>query len=420
VVAVGRDVTAVRVGEEVIALTGPGMGGHATQVTVDAELVFAKPGGVSHEQACALPVVALTMIDAFHKAQLRKGETILIQTAAGGTGLMAVQLALHYGADIIATAGSQHKLDYLRSLGVPHLINYQEQDFEAEVERLTEGRGVDVVINTLPGDAMQKGLNCLAPGGRYIEIAMTALKSARGVDLSVLNSNQSFFSIDLGRLLSNKRDLLREYMAQLRQLVEQGRAGTGDQQGVRVRRDPGGASLAGRPQERRQGRRARFRKPAATTSLATGARAAKHVDARERDPIAIIGMSGRYAQSPDLEVLWSHLAQGDELIEEVTRWDLTHHVDGDGYCRRGGFLADIDKFDPDVLQHFGPGSDLHGPAAAPVPGRVLDRPGRRGLRRRRHRRSPLRRVRGLCRCRLRPGCSTRRRRRSRCGAISIP
>jgi polyketide synthase PksN len=343
VVAVGRDVTAVRAGEEVIALTGPGMGGHATQVTVDAELVFAKPGGVSHEQACALPVVALTMIDAFHKAQLRKGETILIQTAAGGTGLVAVQLAMHYGADIIATAGSQHKLDYLDGLGVPHLINYLEQDFESEVARLTEGRGVDVVINTLPGDAMQKGLNCLAPGGRYIEIAMTALKSARGVDLSVLNSNQSFFSIDLGRLLSNKRDLLRDYMAQLRQLVEQGvlepviskvfafdevqeaHRWLGDRKNV-------GKVVVEVPLTYR------YREP---TMAVAGA-----ATAREPDPIAIIGMSGRYAQSPDLEVLWSHLAQGDELTEEVTRWDLAPHIAGDGYCRRGGFLADIDKFDP--------------------------------------------------------------------------
>jgi acyl transferase domain-containing protein/SAM-dependent methyltransferase len=79
---------------------------------------------------------------------------------------------------------------------------------------------------------------------------------------------------------------------------------------------------------------------------AGAARASAVAPARECDPIAIIGMSGRFPQSPDLEVLWSHLAQGDDLTEDVTRWDLSRHIDGDGYCRRGAFLADIDKFDP--------------------------------------------------------------------------
>ena len=94
---------------------------------------LAKPPALSFEQACALPAVSLTMIDAFHKAQLKQSERILIQTAAGGTGLIAVQLARHYGAEIYATAGSAEKLDYLARLGVPHLINYLEADFEEEI-----------------------------------------------------------------------------------------------------------------------------------------------------------------------------------------------------------------------------------------------------------------------------------------------
>nr|WGD61554.1 zinc-binding dehydrogenase [Bacillus velezensis] len=88
----------------------------------------------------------------------------------------------------------------MHSLGIHNTICYLEEDFETEIMRMTGGRGVDVVINTLAGDAMQKGMNCLAPGGRYIEIAMTALKSAKSVDLSVLHNNQSFHSVDLRKL----------------------------------------------------------------------------------------------------------------------------------------------------------------------------------------------------------------------------
>src|SRR5205085_5733302 len=110
------------------------------------------PASLSFEEACALPVVAITMIAAFEKACLKWGEKILIQTATGGTGLIAIQLANHYGAQIYATAGSQLKLDYLKQLGVPYRINYQETDFEKEIKRLTQGKGIDVVINTLSGN----------------------------------------------------------------------------------------------------------------------------------------------------------------------------------------------------------------------------------------------------------------------------
>ncbi|HXO70896.1 MAG TPA: phosphopantetheine-binding protein, partial [Bradyrhizobium sp.] len=175
VVEVGRNVSSVRPGDSVIALMGEAFGGQATFVTCREEQLMRKPAVLSFEQACAFPVVTMTMVDAFRKAKLRKGESILIQTAAGGTGLVAVQMAQHYGGEIFATAGSTEKLDYLAGLGVRQLINYRQIDFETEIKRLTGGRGVDVVINTLSGDALQKGMRCLSAGGRYIEIAMTAL-----------------------------------------------------------------------------------------------------------------------------------------------------------------------------------------------------------------------------------------------------
>ncbi|MEH7664091.1 zinc-binding dehydrogenase, partial [Bacillus velezensis] len=186
VIKAGRHVTSVIPGDEVIVGMGEEFGSQANLITCKEHQVYHKPARLTFEEACALPTVAVTMIDAFRKAGLKKGEKILIQTATGGTGLIAVQMARHIGAEIYATAGSQKKIEYLHSLGVRNTICYLEEDFETEIMRMTGGRGVDVVINTLAGDAMQKGMNCLAPGGRYIEIAMTALKSAKSVDLSVL------------------------------------------------------------------------------------------------------------------------------------------------------------------------------------------------------------------------------------------
>ena len=299
---------------------------------------------MTFEEGCALPVVATTMIDAFRRAALRRGEKILIQTAAGGTGLIAVQLARHYGAEIYATAGSQEKVDYLRSLGVAHVVDYMKEDFEVWVQRVTGSKGVDAVINTLPGDALQKGLNCLAPGGRYIEIAMVALRGARSVDLSVLTDNQTFHSVDLFRLSGARPDLLAEYRREMLELAERGviRATVGaifpfDQIKDAYRK----------LEDRRNIGKVVVRvtnpychiAPRAYGLLDTSARQISHSPSM-REPIAIIGMSGRFAATNSLDELWAQLASGTEVIDEVRRWPL------DGACRRGGLLEDISRFDP--------------------------------------------------------------------------
>ena len=256
------------------------------------------------------------MIDAFHKARLKRGEKILIQTATGGTGLIAVQLAQYYGAEIYATAGSQAKLDYLKQRDVPYRINYRETDFETEIKRLTSGKGVDVVINTLPGDALQKGLNCLSPGGRYIEIAMTALKSARTIDLSVLSNNQTFYSVDLRKLGMQEPEVLDEYCQEMKRLIEQG-----------IIR-PTISKVFPLPQikeayrylENRQNigkivvnipREYQFTNTAFVTSALEVKPGFGSSSAITPEPIAIIGMSGRFAKSQTVNELWEHLSNGD-------------------------------------------------------------------------------------------------------------
>lgn len=223
VVEIGAAVRSLKPGDAVVAGMGEVLGAHATSIVCSESRVFLKPANLSFEEACALPAVSITMIDAFKKADLQPGERILIQTATGGTGLIAVQLAQLQGAEIFATAGSAEKLEYLKRLGVPHCINYLEEDFEAAVKQLTHGEGVDVVINTLSGAAIQKGVRCLRPGGRYIELAMTAIKSEKSFDLSVLNDNQTFFSLDLRKLARSRPDVIARHQQEFVRLVEEGK-----------------------------------------------------------------------------------------------------------------------------------------------------------------------------------------------------
>ncbi|MCP4402539.1 MAG: SDR family NAD(P)-dependent oxidoreductase, partial [bacterium] len=353
---IGRKVTSVRQGDAVIVLMGEALGGQASMITCSAEQVFQKPSSVSFEEACALPVVAITMIAAFHKAGLKRGERILIQTAAGGTGLIAVQLAHYYGAEIYATAGSQQKLEYLKHLDVPYRINYQETDFEREIQRLTDGRGVDVVINTLSGEAIQKGLNCLSPGGRYIEIAMTAMKSAKTIDLSVLNSNQAFYSLDVRKLGFEDPDMMKDYQREMLQLVEQDIIHPTICQVFPLNQ----IQAAYRYLENRQNigkivvsipEAYQFQATPSVERTLETTRPFTDSPSLHRAPIAIIGMSGRFARSKSVNELWEHLSQGDDLIGDVSRWDLAEYYadasqDKKTSCWHGGFLTDIDQFDP--------------------------------------------------------------------------
>lgn len=362
VAAVGNAVTSVRRGDAVMAVMARRLGAHATMVTCSEAEIFPKPARLSFEEACALPIVAITMIDAFSKAKVQPGERILIQSAAGGTGLIAVQLAQHADAEIYATAGSQKKLDYLQKQGVVHLINYQEADFELEIHRLTGGRGVDVVINTLPGDAIQKGMNCLAPGGRYIEIAMTALKSAHAVDLSVLNNNQSFYSVDIRKLEWEDPQKIRAYGAEMIRLWEGSvlfptmcEVFPLDQikeayRSLENRRNIG--KMVVQVSEDYQHRELSRSVGSLTLDNAVSVAASP-----AQEPIAIIGMSGRFAKSENLNAFWDHISRGRDLVEDVSRWDLsTYYSDSSSngdYCHHGSFLENVDQFDPSFFKISG-------------------------------------------------------------------
>nr|WP_255216492.1 SDR family NAD(P)-dependent oxidoreductase [Pseudenhygromyxa sp. WMMC2535] len=352
VAELGEGVRGLAIGDAVIAVTGAELGGHASSVTTPAEFVVAKPRSLCFAQACALPVVFATADEALRRAQLSAGERVLIQTAAGGVGLLAIQLAQARGAEIFATAGSARKCEHLRGLGVEHVINYRERDFAEAVMAASAGEGVDVVLNTLAGDALQKGLGCLRAGGRYVEIAMTGLRSARAVDLSGLFDNQSFISIDL------RRSWLRDPSRAQRSLARMVEAVAGGQiEATIARRFPFAdiaqayAYLAG---AHNIGKvvvtRARPRAPATARTVGAARAASPRAGA---GPVAIVGMAGRYPGAADLDAFWRNLEAGRCDLREVdeSRWspgacfDSDRSKAGTTYGKWGGFLDGIDRFD---------------------------------------------------------------------------
>jgi NADPH:quinone reductase-like Zn-dependent oxidoreductase len=166
IVAVGTGVDDFRVGDDVIAIAP---GSFASHVSISAATVMRKPAHMTFEEAVTIPVAFLTSYYALHHlAQISRGDRVLIHAAAGGVGLAAVQIAQRAGAEVFATAVSQEKRGLLRFLGVEHVMNSRSLAFADQVMEATGGRGVDIVLNSLAGKAIAKGVSCLAPYGRFL------------------------------------------------------------------------------------------------------------------------------------------------------------------------------------------------------------------------------------------------------------
>lgn len=164
--SVGEGVSEFQVGDRVVG--GTRFGGQAELVTVPTEQAFALPAGLSFEQGAAIPVNYGTAYAALIlMGSLRKGDRVLIHAAAGGVGISATQIARNAGAEIFGTA-SPSKHEAIRAQGVDHPIDYRSQDFEAETMRITDGEGVDLVIDALGPTSFRKDYRLLRSGGRMV------------------------------------------------------------------------------------------------------------------------------------------------------------------------------------------------------------------------------------------------------------
>ena len=168
--ALGEGVTDWQLGDQVCALTNGG--GYAESVCVDAGQCLPVPEGLSLQEAAALPETCFTVwTNVFDRAGLIEGESILIHAGASGIGSTAIQMAKAMGAIVYTTASSQQKCDSCRAMGADLSINYHEQDFVEVIKAQTEGRGVDVILDMVGGDYMQRNMSAAAVEGRIVNIA---------------------------------------------------------------------------------------------------------------------------------------------------------------------------------------------------------------------------------------------------------
>ena len=192
--AIGAGVEHLKVGDAVLGMAG---GSLRSYVTTTADLMAIKPPSLSSEEAATLPITFLTAAYGLNRlAALKRGERVLIHAAAGGVGLAAVQLALRAGAEIFATAGNPDKRELLKRMGVAHVLDSRSLEFASEVMTRTQGRGVDVVLNSLAGEFIDQSVAVLGRGGRFVEIGKSGIWTQE--QMAAVRPDASYFILYLG------------------------------------------------------------------------------------------------------------------------------------------------------------------------------------------------------------------------------
>jgi NADPH:quinone reductase-like Zn-dependent oxidoreductase len=214
-------------------------GGYADTVCVPATQVFARPAGMSALEAAAIPVNYFTAWQLIVvMGSLKRNETVLVHSAGGGVGIAATQIAKHLGARVIGTASASKHVE-LRALGVDHLIDYRTEDFETRTREITNGRGVELILDAVGGESWKKGYRILAPTGRLGMFGISAAASGKERNvlgmlallantpwfqfnpLSLMNANKAVFGVNLGHMWGEV-DRIREWADRIFDLWTQG------------------------------------------------------------------------------------------------------------------------------------------------------------------------------------------------------
>jgi synaptic vesicle membrane protein VAT-1 len=236
VAEVGRGVARFNVGERVMGYCR--LGSHAEFVALSEEYATAIPASMSYQEAASF---LATSLSAYHGivrlANIRSDEKLLVHAGAGGVGIATIQLGVSLGAEVFATAGTDEKVNLVKSQGAHHVINYTSEDFAAEVGRISGGYGVDVVMDSVGGEVFKKSWQLLAQMGRYVLFGVSAvtgkgalnrLKAANAFSSmrpifppSLISANKGIFGFNLGTL-TGKAAYFREAVNELLQWHERG------------------------------------------------------------------------------------------------------------------------------------------------------------------------------------------------------
>lgn len=221
VTAVGEGVTRLKEGDRVVGACGRTL---AERVVAKASMVLPAPRNLGFEAASGICITYFTTLHALkQRAQLAPGETLLVLGAAGGVGTTAVQLGKAMGATVIAAAGSDEKLELVRSLGADHVINYSTQDLRERVKEITGGKGVDVAYDPVGGELAEPALRSMAWKGRYLVIGFAGGEIPR-IPLNLpLLKGCSIVGVYWGSFASREPEIQRQNVAELWQMFEAGR-----------------------------------------------------------------------------------------------------------------------------------------------------------------------------------------------------
>jgi len=199
-------------------------GGFATHVVASVRSVVRMPSGMSFDHAAAFGIVYQTSYFALvHRAGLRSGETVLINAAAGGVGLAAVQIGQALGARVLAAAGSPKKLEVALSHGAEQAFDYNSPQWIDRVLEATNGRGVDVILDPVGGDVFDQSLKCIGFGGRVLVIGFTSGRIPTVQTNRILLKNISVIGLHWGIYLERDPNLVRQTMSALFALYEEGK-----------------------------------------------------------------------------------------------------------------------------------------------------------------------------------------------------
>lgn len=215
VVAIGDGVKRYCVGDKVVALLAGG--GYAEYATVHETNALPLPSGYGYSEAAAIPETFFTVWhNVFERGGLKKGETLLIHGGSSGIGTTAIQLAKAFGARVIVTAGSKDKCEACTKLGADRAINYREEDFVAVVKEITGGKGVDVILDMVGGDYVDRNYKAAAEDGRIVQIAfLNGAKATANFALLMMKRLTHTGSTLRSRPVAFKADIARELEAKV-------------------------------------------------------------------------------------------------------------------------------------------------------------------------------------------------------------
>lgn len=225
VVEVGEGVTEFKVGDEVFGCAGgfKGTGGAlAEYMLADVQLLALKPKNITMAQAAALPLVTITAWESlFSRAKVQTGQTVLVHAATGGVGHVAIQLAKLAGAKVFTTASSEEKLSIGKSLGADVCINYRKQSVEEYVKEYTDGKGFDIVFDTVGGENLDRSFQAAATYGTVLAIAARSTHDLSPLHAKALSLHITFMLLKV--INKEQRQEHGEILREVAHLVEQGK-----------------------------------------------------------------------------------------------------------------------------------------------------------------------------------------------------